>query len=67
MAGLACDVLLSPHPFYFEMQQKLEARSARAPNPFVDPNGCRAYAAKAQERLDQRTVDEGATEAVLAR
>ncbi|MEM9303895.1 MAG: subclass B3 metallo-beta-lactamase [Pseudomonadota bacterium] len=59
VAGLSCDVLLSPHPFYFEMKEKLSARTdASAFNPFVDDRGCRTYAEKTQERLDQRRTAE---------
>lgn len=56
IAALDCDVLLSPHPFYFNMQEKLAAESDD--NAFVDPEGCRRYAQMSLQRLDDRIAAE---------
>jgi metallo-beta-lactamase class B len=61
VAGLPCDVLLSPHPELFDLESKLERRRQRPQvNPFIDPQGCKAYAAKARQRLDRRIAEEQA-------
>lgn len=60
IAALDCDVFLSPHPFYFDMQEKLEQEGDT--NPFVDGRGCSDYAAAAidalQRRLDAESADD---------
>ena len=55
IAGLECDIFLAPHPFYFDMQQKLEQGGAG--NPFVQ-SGCEKYALKAVEQLEKRLLQE---------
>jgi metallo-beta-lactamase class B len=55
---LPCDILLSPHPGFFGMQEKLRQRSAGETNAFVDANACRAYAGAARARLEQRLAQE---------
>lgn len=56
---LSCDVLLSPHPDFFEMEAKLRKRQQLPnENPFVDPQGCKAYARVAKQRLATRLADE---------
>jgi metallo-beta-lactamase class B len=59
VAALPCDILLSVHPEFSGMAGKLQRRSAGATeNPFVDPAGCRAYAATASEALGRRLTEE---------
>lgn len=58
--SLPCDVLLSPHPGFFGMQEKLQRRSAGEADVFVNPNACRAYASAARTRLEQRLATERA-------
>ena len=58
---LPCDILLSPHPDFFGMQDKLQRKNAGEANAFVDPNSCRAYASAARTRLEQRIMEETAT------
>jgi metallo-beta-lactamase class B len=58
--GLPCDILLSPHPGFFGMQDKLRRRTAGAVDVFVDSNACRAYAGAARTRLEQRLAEERA-------
>ena len=57
---LPCDVLLSPHPGFFGMQEKLRRRNAGEADAFVDANACRAYAAAARTSLEQRIAREKA-------
>jgi metallo-beta-lactamase class B len=56
---LPCDVLLSPHPGFVEIDVKL-ARWKKDPgtNPFIDPAVCRSYAEAARKRLDARIAEE---------
>ena len=59
IAALPCDVLMTPHPDFFQMEEKLAARKANPKtNPFIDPGACAAYAAGASAALDQRIADE---------
>ena len=58
--ALPCDILLSPHPGFFGMQEKLRRPSAGEADVFVDPNACRAYAGAARTRLEQRVAEERA-------
>jgi metallo-beta-lactamase class B len=59
VAALPCDVLLTPHPSAFGMDEKLRRRGAdRGANAFVDPNSCRAYADNAARVLDRRLAEE---------
>jgi len=59
--GLDCDILISAHPDNSGGVEKLAGRVAGAtPNPFVDPNACRAYAARATGILDRRLATEAA-------
>lgn len=52
VADLDCDILLSPHPFFFGMHDKLERREEG--NPFVGEFGCVFYAETALDWLEQR-------------
>jgi metallo-beta-lactamase class B len=52
---LKCDVFLGAHGQFFGLKEKAAALAAGAkPNPFVDPQGCRAYVAKAEAAFDKR-------------
>ena len=52
IADLDCDILLSPHPFFFGMYDKLERRDEG--NPFVNSFACTFYAETALDWLEQR-------------
>ena len=52
IADLPCDILLSPHPFFFGMHDKLERRDAG--NPFVNSLACTFYAESALDWLERR-------------
>lgn len=55
---LPCDILLSPHPGFVGMQDKLRRKKAGEASAFVDPNACRTYASTARARLEQRIMQE---------
>lgn len=57
--GLPCDILLSSHPGA-SGQDARHAAFARGdrPNPFVDPEACRAYADQYERKFDQRLARE---------
>ena len=52
--ALPCDILLSPHPGFFGMQEKLRRRQSGESDAFVDANACRAYAGAARARFRER-------------
>jgi metallo-beta-lactamase class B len=59
IAALPCDIILSVHPSATGMDEKVKKRLERpAADPFVTPNGCRAYAKGAAARLDARIAEE---------
>jgi metallo-beta-lactamase class B len=59
IAGLPCDVIVSPHPGFTNIDGKSKKRAAgAAADPFIDPEGCRAYAAGAAKRLETRIAQE---------
>jgi uncharacterized protein (DUF885 family)/glyoxylase-like metal-dependent hydrolase (beta-lactamase superfamily II) len=59
VAALPCDVLVSTHPSFSGMEEKLAQRAKKPePNPFIDPQSCRVYAASATARLDKRLEEE---------
>lgn len=61
VAALPCDIVLSPHPQFTQVDQKLKRRAemkGNGPDPFIDANGCRAYAADGMKRLEARRAEE---------
>ncbi|MGB5331705.1 MAG: subclass B3 metallo-beta-lactamase [Woeseiaceae bacterium] len=52
IADLDCDILLTPHPFFFGMDAKLEQRDRG--NPFINKLGCVLYAESSMDWLEQR-------------
>lgn len=60
---LPCDILLSPHPGFFGMQEKLRRRNDGDANAFVDASACRAYAGAARTRFQERIARERAAAA----
>lgn len=43
LSSLPCDIFLGAHGVYYDMDEKLKRLSAGGPNPFIDPEGYRAY------------------------
>lgn len=61
VAALPCDIVLSPHPSFTQVDQKLKRRAepnGNGPDPFIDPNGCRIYAAYGRMLLNARIAQE---------
>jgi len=52
IADLDCDIMLSPHPFFFGMQDKLERLDEG--NPFVNNVACLLYADTSLQWLERR-------------
>jgi len=57
IADLDCDILLTPHPYFFGMYDKLERRDEG--NPFVGSFACVMYAESSLDWLQQRLSSEG--------
>ncbi len=55
IAGLPCDILLTPHPDASDMWNRLGIGKAA---PLIDAGGCRRYAATASKNLDMRLTKE---------
>jgi metallo-beta-lactamase class B len=59
VGSLPCDILLAVHPSFAGMEDKLRRRREQpGTESFVDPTACRAYAADAARRLDERIAEE---------
>lgn len=58
VAALPCDVLITPHPSASDLWSRL---GPAATKPLASANGCRAYAAAATLRLEERLAKEAAT------
>src|SRR5262249_14086790 len=46
LKSLPCDLFLGAHGAYYGMQAKYEKKKAGGGNPFIDPEGYRAYVAE---------------------
>ena len=67
VAKLPCDILISAHPDHSGADQKLaQLVMGMSPNPFVDPQACRNYAAKNEAKLDARIAREKGEEQAKA-
>jgi metallo-beta-lactamase class B len=64
LEALPCDIVVSTHPSFTAVAEKVKKRGATAPgapgDPFVDPQGCRTLAADSTKRLDARVAEERA-------
>lgn len=58
VAALPCDILLAPHPGFAQLDQKYARSRDGETDAFVDPAGCRSYAAAAARRLEERLRSE---------
>jgi metallo-beta-lactamase class B len=57
--ALPCDIVIGVHPGFTDLAGKLKRRQDKpARDPFVTPDGCRAYADAASKRLDVRIAEE---------
>jgi metallo-beta-lactamase class B len=57
VAALKCDVMVSNHPGFSQVLEKLASRTDEK-NTFIDPDGCRKYAEAASKRLAGRLAVE---------
>lgn len=58
---LPCDVMVSTHPQFTRIDEKLTRRAAMKPgdvDPFIDPQLCQAYSATFMKSLETRLADE---------
>ena len=61
IAGLPCDILMTPHPEQSGFLDKVARRDAGTkPDPVIDPGACRAYAESGRAALDARLAKEKA-------
>jgi metallo-beta-lactamase class B len=58
IAGLPCDVLLSTHPGFVGIDEKLSRRQKGEAESFLDDKACRAYAEAGTKALDARIAEE---------
>ena len=55
---MRCDILLTPHPAFSRVFQRLAAREAGKADAFIDPGACKAYVATARKNLARRLATE---------
>jgi metallo-beta-lactamase class B len=66
--ALPCDIVIGVHPSFTDLAGKLKRRQENpARDPFVGPDGCRAYADAASKRLDARIAEEAKTRGAAPR
>jgi metallo-beta-lactamase class B len=53
LRSLPCDIFLGAHGVYYDMDAKLKRVKAGAANPFIDPQGYRAYVAEREQAFRQ--------------
>lgn len=59
VASLPCDILITPHPEASGFMQRVAARDREhAPDALIDAGACRAYAAVAEPRFEERLAKE---------
>ncbi|HEX7916465.1 subclass B3 metallo-beta-lactamase [Rudaea sp.] len=64
VAGLPCDILVSTHPDASGADERLAKLAVqREPNPMIDTQACRRFAANYEKMLDVRIAKEKATQA----
>ena len=59
LAGLRCDILITPHPGASGFWDRVSAREAGDVDALVDPDACRRYADAASAQLERRLEREG--------
>ena len=58
LEGVKCDILLTPHPGFAQLLEKLAAREAGKADAFIDSGACKAYVAAARKNLAARVATE---------
>jgi metallo-beta-lactamase class B len=55
---MRCDILLTPHPAFSRVFERLAAREAGKADAFIDPGACKTYAAAGRRNLAARLATE---------
>ena len=55
---MRCDILLTPHPAFSRVFERLASREGGNADAFIDPGACRSYAATARTNLARRLAQE---------
>lgn len=50
---LPCDVFLAAHAQFFDLAEKRELVATAESNPFIDPEGCKAYLDRGEQRFEK--------------
>jgi len=58
LRSLPCDIFLGAHGVYYDMDAKLKRAKAGGANPFVDPQGYRAYVAEREQAFRQELANQ---------
>lgn len=58
IAGMRCDLLVTPHPAASQLWPRVAARDAGNDNALIDPDGCVQYAGRSREQLAKRLAQE---------
>lgn len=58
VAALPCDVMVSVHPEFTNLVDKIARKARGDADAFIDSQGCRTYAADAAQMLDRRLAQE---------
>ncbi len=58
MAALPCDVMITVHPSFSQLFERLARRTTSEADAFVNPHACRDYAASMSSFLDRRLAQE---------
>lgn len=58
---LPCDLFLGAHASYFGLAEKRARMAPGKPNPFVDPAGCRAFLARAEQAIRAQAAKDAMT------
>jgi metallo-beta-lactamase class B len=53
LGELHCDLFLGAHGSYFGMADKYPRLKPDAPNPFIDPEGCKKFVAQKEQEFRQ--------------
>jgi metallo-beta-lactamase class B len=56
--ALPCELFLGAHASYFGMAEKRLRQGAGGPNPFIDPEGCRRFIARAEQQIAEQAKAE---------
>jgi len=58
LESMRCDILLTPHPAFTQVLERLAAREMGKADAFIDPGACKAYAATGRKNLATRLETE---------